>query len=118
MRPCFAFRAKKLLHTGVRTGRHYLISLPVCLSMCVCATFVVLTDFESCTSWNHTNPGYMETGEYELTNTWDVLRCTPSRGDRGRRAAVDFLVGFRCGRISLFVDLFFFEERTRPAASM
>ena len=35
MRPFFAFRAKKPLHTGVRTGCHYLISLSVCLSVCV-----------------------------------------------------------------------------------
>ena len=88
------------------------------LCMCVGATFVVLTDCESCTSWISTNPGCMETGEYELTNAWDVLRCTPSRGDRIRRAAVDFEVGFGCGGISLFVDLFFFEERIRPAASI
>ena len=38
---------------GVRTGCHYLIinSLSVCLSVCacVCVTFVVFTDCESCT---------------------------------------------------------------------
>ena len=51
-------------------------------------------------------------------NARDVFRCTPPRGDRVRRAAVDFVVGFGCGGISLFVDLFFFEKRTRPAASM
>ena len=36
MRQRFAFRAKKPLHTGVRTGCHYLICLSVCV--CVCAT--------------------------------------------------------------------------------
>ena len=33
MRPFFAFRTKKPLHTGVRTGCHYLISLSVRLSV-------------------------------------------------------------------------------------
>ena len=48
MGPFFAFKAKKSLHTGVRTGRHYLISLPACLPVClsvpvcVCVTFVIL----------------------------------------------------------------------------
>ena len=64
MRPFFAVRAKKPLHTGVRTGCHHLISL-VCL--CACATFVVFTDCESCTRPISTNPGSMEAGEYGLT---------------------------------------------------
>ena len=34
MRPFFAYRAKKPLHTGVRTGCHCLISLSVCLFVC------------------------------------------------------------------------------------
>ena len=38
MRPFFAFRAKKPLHTGVRTGCHYLISP----SVCVCLMYVCL----------------------------------------------------------------------------
>ena len=49
---------------------------------------------------------------------WDV-HCTPSRGGRGRRAAVDI---FRGVFFSVWWDLFFFRflyfERTRPAASM
>ena len=32
----FCLQAKKLLHPGVRAGRHYLISLSVLLSVCVC----------------------------------------------------------------------------------
>ena len=32
-------------------------------------------------------------------NAWDVFRRTPSRGGRGRRAAVDFVVCFGCGGI-------------------
>ena len=51
---------------------------------------------------------------------WDVFHCTPSRGGRGRQAAVDLfrgvfflcLVGFRV----FFVR--FFSSNTRPAASM
>ena len=49
-------------------------------------------------------------------NAWDVFHLTPSRGGRGRRAAVNFVVCFGCGGISFFS--FFFFERTRPAASM
>ena len=78
MRPRFSFKAKKPLHTGVRTGGHYLISVSVCLSvclspclsvlLCVCVTFVVFTDCESCTRPISTNnPGSMEAGEYGLT---------------------------------------------------
>ena len=37
-----------------------------------------------------TNPESMEAGEYELT--WDVFRRALSRGGRGRRTAVDFVV--------------------------
>ena len=37
----FCLQTKKPLHTGVRTGCHYLVSLFVCLSVCVCVTFVV-----------------------------------------------------------------------------
>ena len=58
---------KKPLHAGVRTGCHYLICLSVCLSVCVCVTFVVLTDYESCTRPISTNPGSMEAVEYGLT---------------------------------------------------
>ena len=83
MRPFFAFRAKPLhnearprkrsdrgrflpyakmpLHTGVRTGCHYLICLSVCV--CVYVTFVVFTDCESCTWSISTNSGSMEAGE-------------------------------------------------------
>ena len=57
--------------TGVRTGCHYFISLSVRLFVSVlgsvCATFVVFTDFESCTKPISTNPGSMEAGEYGLT---------------------------------------------------
>ena len=77
MRPRFIFKAIKPLHTGVRTVGHYLISLSVCLPvclfpclsvlLCVCVTFVVFTDCESCKRPISTNPGSMESNEYGLT---------------------------------------------------
>ena len=65
MRRLLPIGKKKPLHTGVRTGCHYLNSLSVCL--CVCVTFVVFTDCEICTRPISTNPGSMEAGEYRLT---------------------------------------------------
>ena len=62
----FAYRAQKPLHTGVRTGLHYLISLPVCLPVCMC-NFMVLTDYESCTRPMSIYLASMEASEYELT---------------------------------------------------
>ena len=35
-RAVFRLQAEKPLHTGVRTGCHYLISLSACLSVCMC----------------------------------------------------------------------------------
>ena len=37
---------------------------------------------------------------------WDVFRRTPYRDGRGRRPAVEFVVGFECGGISFFVTFF------------
>ena len=52
---------------------------------------------------------------------WDVFHCTPSRGGRGRRAAVDVVVCFGWGGLFrvffVFLFQFFFFERARPAAS-
>ena len=76
MRPFFAFRAKKPLHTGVRTGCHYLISLSVCV--CVCATLnssFLLIARAVRTRPISTNPVSMEAGEYGLTRgTWFFAR--------------------------------------------
>ena len=60
---CFKYEATSCLiylstSTGVRTRCQYLISLRVCV------TFVVFTDWESCTRPISTNPGSMEAGEY------------------------------------------------------
>ena len=68
MRPFFAFRAKKPLHTGVCTGCHYLICLSVCVRVCNIRRF---TDCERCTRPTSTNPVSMEAGKYGLTRgTW------------------------------------------------
>ena len=64
-------KSKKPLHTGVRTGCHYLISLTVC----VCVTFVIFTDCESCTRPISTNSGSMEAGRYGLTLGTCFLAC-------------------------------------------
>ena len=110
--PFFAFRARKPLHTGVGTGCHYLICLSVCLSMCVCVTFVVFTDYESRTGPISTNPGSMEAGEYGLMR--GTYFVTPSRGGRDRRPTVDFVVCFGWG--GFFRVLFsFFILRTHTA---
>ena len=59
--------------TGVRTGCHNLISLSVCVSVCV--TFVVFTDCESCTRPIFINPGSMEASEYGLTRGACFVVC-------------------------------------------
>ena len=65
-------------------------------------------------------PGIYGSGRV-WANAWDVFRRTPSRGGRGRRAAVDFVVCFGWGdffRGFIFIfDFIFFLERTRPTAS-
>ena len=76
-RPCFAYKAKKPLHTGVRTGCHYLIRLPVCLFLCVFVTFLVFTDCESCMRPISTNPRSMEAGEYGPTRGTCFLARRP-----------------------------------------
>ena len=62
--PCLIYLSTNT-GTGVRTGCHYLISMPVRLSVCV--TLADFTDCESCTKPICTNPGSMEAGEYGLT---------------------------------------------------
>ena len=58
--PCFIYLSTS---TGVSTALHYSISQ----SVCVCVSFVVFTDFESCTKPISTDPRSMEAGEYGLT---------------------------------------------------
>ena len=49
---------------------------------------------------------------------WDVFRREPCLGGRGRRAAADFVVLGGADFFVFFFSIFFFSERTRPAASM
>ena len=71
MRPFFAFRQKASSYRGA-----FRVLLLVCLSVCVCVTLVVVTDYKSCTRPISTNPGSMEAGEYGLTRgTCFVARC-------------------------------------------
>ena len=81
----FFLREKKPLHTEVRTGGHYLISLSVRLSVCV--TLVVFTDCESCTRPISANPGSMEAGEcvgrVSLHAVWSWTRSPGCCGFRG-----------------------------------
>ena len=103
----------------VRTGCHYFNGL-VCLFSCVsvCVTLDVFTDCESCTKPISTHPGIYGSGRV-WTNAWDMFFRAPSRVDRGRRDAVDFVVCFGCGGFFLyFFSCFFFFQRTRPAGSM
>ena len=95
----FAYRQKKPFHTGARTGCHHLINI------CVCVTFVLFTDCESCRRPISTHT--RDLWKRASANAWDVFHRTPFRGGRGRRAAVDFVVCFGYGGISFFFSFFF-----------
>ena len=86
-------RQKKPLHTGMRTGLRYLISLSVCLCMCNIRRFYWLRELyeTDCHKLGIYGSGRV------WANAWDVFRRTPSRGGHSRRAAVDFVVCFGCG---------------------
>ena len=114
MRPFFAFRAKKPLQTGVRTGCHYLISLSV---SCDIRRFYWLRELYEA---DFHKPGIYGSG-WVWANAWDVFRRAQSRVGRGRWADVGFVVCFGWADFfvcSFFSTSFFFFERTRPAASM
>ena len=93
-----------LLHNRVHTGCHYLISLSVLLSVCLCNIrrfFRLREPYEA---------DFHKRGIYGSrrvwTNAWDVYRRVPSRGGRGHRDAVDFVVCLGgAGFIFKFVDL-------------
>ena len=74
------------------------VCLSVCLSVC---EYVVFNDFESCTRTDSHKSGFYGSGRV-WANVWGVVRRTTSRGDRDRRAAVDFVVFFEWGGIFLF----------------
>ena len=51
------------------------VCLPVCVSISVCVTFVVLTNCESCNRPISKHPGSMEAGEYGLTRATRLHAC-------------------------------------------
>ena len=106
----FCLYAKKPLHTGVRTGCHYLFRLSVF------ATFVVYTDCESCTRAISTNPESLEAGECGLTReTCFVARCLQVVAVTGLLWISWCVLGASGFR---FFFRFIFFECARPAASM
>ena len=112
MRPFLAYRQKSLFIPGC--VQRAIIEL-VC--QCVCVTFVVFTDCESCTKPISTNPGSMEAGEYGLTRgTCFVARRVEVVAVTGLLWISWCVLG---GAIFfVFFSVLFFFERTRPAASM
>ena len=113
----FCLQAKKPLHTGVRTGCHYLISLSVRQCVCNIRRFYLLRELYEA---DFHKPGIYGSGTV-WANACVVFPRMPSRVERGRRAAVDFVVCFGWGRRIFrvfFSSIFFFFERTRAAASM
>ena len=62
MRPFFAYRQKASSYRGAYRVPLFNWSVGVCM----CVTFVVFTDCESCTRPISTNPVSMEAGEYGL----------------------------------------------------
>ena len=84
----------------------------MCVRVCD-IEFVFFTDCDSYTRPIFTNPGSMEAGEYGLT--WDVFHRAPSRGGRGRRVAVDFVVCFGWGVLFQFFFQYIFFLRTHTA---
>ena len=89
--------------------------LSVCRCVCNIRRFYCLRELYEA---DFHKPGINRSGQV-WANAWDAFRRMPSRGGRGRRAAVDLLVCVECGGIfsGCFFPFFLF-ERTRPAASM
>ena len=89
------------------------------MSVRACVTCVVFTDCEICTKPISTNPGSMEAGEYGLMHGTCFVAC------RLELDAVAGLLWISWCVLSgadffpvFFFSIFFFLERTRPAASM
>ena len=102
----FCIQAKRLFIPGCVQGA--IIQL-FCPCLCVCVTFVVFTDCESCTRPISTNPGFYESGRV-WANAWNVFFRAPSRGGRGRWADVGFVVCFQWGRFFLDFQLITFSN--------
>ena len=69
----FAFWLK--ISSYRRAYRVPLFNWSVGMCVCVCVTFVVLTDCKSCTTPISTNPGSMESGDYGLTRGTRSIAC-------------------------------------------
>ena len=112
----FCLKAKKSLHTGVCTGCHILLVCPS-VRLCVrqCVSFVVFTDNKSCTRPISTNPGSMEAGEYGLRRGTCFLACGPELDAITGLLWISWCV---LGGADFSSVIFFFFQRTRPAASM
>ena len=85
----------------------------------MCVTFVVFTDYESCTRPISTNAGSMEAGDYGLTRgTWS-LACRLELDAVAGLLWISWCVlgGGEDFSVSFSPNFFFF-ERTRPAASL
>ena len=97
----------------MRTGCHYL----VCRCVCVCVTFVVFTDCDSCTRPISTNRGSMEAGEYALTRGTCFLACRLELDAVAGLLWISWCVLSGADFSGGGFDFFSF-KRTRPAASM
>ena len=98
----------------MRTGCHYLRSLYVCpsvYSLRVTFEFRGFYWLREVYDADFHKPGIYRSGQV-LVSACDVFRRTPSRGGRGRRVAVHFVVCFRCGGISCFQWFLHFLIRT------
>ena len=107
--PCLIYFSTS---TGVRTGCHYSISMSVSVCMCNINIFHYC---KRCTRPASTNAGIYGSGRV-WANARDVPRRMKFRGGRGRGATMDFVVSFRCDRISILFCVFV--ERTRHATRM
>ena len=94
MRPFFCLSEKKPLHTGVRTGCHYLFSPSVCVCQCVCniRRFNWLRELYEADCHN---PGIYGSRRVCAT-AWNVFRRAPSRV--GRCRGCEFRGVFSVGR--------------------
>ena len=80
--------------------------------MLVCVTFVVFTDFESCTRPISTNPGSMEAGDYALTRRTCFVASHLEVVAVAGPLTVDFVVCFGWGGFFVFFFDFFFSFET------
>ena len=89
-------QAKEPLHTGVRTGCHYLISLSVCTCVTLNSSFLLIA-----TAVRGRFPQTRYVLKRASMGYVGVVFRAPSRGGRGRWADVGFVVCFRWGGIFL-----------------